>query len=208
LNKVKEKNMAKRFFLVAFALAASAGMAGAMDFGKNTLFISGGFALGATAPSSIMGSAGTKDYDPAAVLGGALALDLMLFPKAGITFGLETGFWNASYDIDGTEGSIGVIPIMARFAWHPRFIKAKKFDAYLAVKVGAGVFLPAGDLKDRLDNMDADTPMMAGGDLGAVLYVTPAVGIFAELGMDMAIIRYSTKGPYNITYWLHLNQTR
>ena len=194
--------MVKKIFLVAFAIAVGAGTAGAMEIPKNTILLSAGFGIGSSKPKVKPYFGPTVDYDTGVILGGAVAMDWMMFTKLGITLGFEAGFNYVGYKITGfDDAGLTIMPIMFRSTWHPWFIKAKNFDLFVAAKVGLNLTSEKGkNFKDYIKNYMASESggLAIGFTLGTAYYFTPAIGIFAEAGYQKMGFTYGSK--YNPSY--------
>ncbi|GHT82713.1 hypothetical protein FACS1894137_02140 [Spirochaetia bacterium] len=79
------------------------------------------------------------------------------------------------------------IPLLFRTAYH--FDVATKLDLYLVGKLGLAFGAWNGDTRDMVDNYanaSVSTPIgfAFGIDLGVSYYLTPRMGLFAEVGFD------------------------
>ncbi|MDR2494683.1 MAG: hypothetical protein LBD24_05605 [Spirochaetaceae bacterium] len=139
---------------------------------KRDALLSVGFGIGMT-------------YDPAAALmGGVLALDYALPVPLGLTVGFETGMAGAALD---DSRSVGVIPVLIRIAWHPNW-GIRNLDTSVTAKMGVGFGFWLGDRRNR----DNPAGFAFGFTLGARYFLTPSVGVFAELGYDHFMLPFKT----------------
>jgi hypothetical protein len=143
------------------------------DFSNNLRdgFILGtGFTLGQLQPN-LSGIGDTL------LMGGRLHADYAVLPW--LSMGIESGF--SAAPIGNTDLSIGVVPILARIAWHP--FALQNFDPYIVGKAGYGVGFW---MKDGDDYAWKDP---CGGfvwaiNLGARYFFTQTIGIFIEAGYE------------------------
>jgi hypothetical protein len=164
---------------------------------KGSILINGGFGIGTT---FIGTSAYTTARDFGALLGGYVAVDYALPINFALTVGGEIGFSGASAkDIGGVKAkmSIGVIPIMARVAWHPNF-EVPNLDTYVLAKLGFALGFWGGDNGKLYKTAGATNPggFIYGFDVGARYFFTDSLGAFAEVGYERYFL--SHKYEYNI----------
>ncbi|MDR2897196.1 MAG: hypothetical protein LBU99_00155, partial [Spirochaetaceae bacterium] len=99
----------------------------AMDM-EGSFMLNGGANIGILQPHFT----GSTNMDTTVHIGGRLQADYML--SQYLSIGLESGFSTAK--TGDTDFSIGTVPILARFAWHP--FSLQKWDPYLVGKAGYG----------------------------------------------------------------------
>ena len=184
--------MAKKIVVLLIALAVVAGAAGAMEFAPGTKFLNVGAGIGTSVFSVEPNIGTTVTSDTAIAPGGAVSFEWLPSGKAGLSYGVETGFYYAGYSSGNMDGSAMAIPILFRLGWHPSFIKVENLDVYLLGKVGWTFGFWGGDIADIKplasfgDDAAISSPsgLSFGGNIGAKYFITPSVGIFLEAGMN------------------------
>jgi hypothetical protein len=114
--------------------------------------------------------------EPSLLMGGVLSLDYALPADVGLTIGFEAGI--AGADAGGSR-SLGVIPVLARFAWHPNW-GVRNLDTSVTVKMGVGIGFWLGE-RQGLENPGG---IALGITLGARYFLNEYIGVFTELGYD------------------------
>lgn len=166
-------------FFLALLLPVSAF---AMDL-EGRFIVTGGVNIGALLPHFI----GDDDMDDTFHIGGRLQADYMLTQHFGI--GLESGF--SAAEVGDTDFSIGTVPILARFSWHP--FSFEKFDPYLVLKAGYG-FGFWTDEGDDYDWTDISGGFVWGINLGTRFFFSQNIGIFIEAGYECLDIGWNHPG--------------
>ena len=138
---------------------------------KGDVLISAGFDVGLT-------------DEPSALMGGVLSLDYALPVDIGLTIGIEVGM--AGGDA-GKDRSVGVIPVLARFAWHPNW-GVRNLDTSVMMKMGVGIGFWLGDRRG-LDNPGG---IALGIGVGARYFLSQRLGVFAELGCDYYMLPFKS----------------
>jgi hypothetical protein len=137
---------------------------------KGSFILDGGFTLGQLKPN-LSGIGNTL------LMGGRLHADY--FASPWLSIGIESGFSGAP--ICDTGFAVGVVPILARLAWHP--FALQNFDPYLAGKAGYGV----GFWTKEGYNYNWTDPcggFVWGIDIGLRYFFTQIVGVFIEAGYE------------------------
>jgi hypothetical protein len=137
---------------------------------KGSFILDAGFTLGRLKPNM-------PGIDNTLLMGGRLHADY--FVLKGLSIGIESGFSNAA--IGNTDFSVGVVPIMARIAWHP--FSLRNLDPYIVGKAGYGVgfWTEKGDDYDWTDLYGA---FVWGIDIGLRYFFTQVIGVFIEAGYE------------------------
>jgi len=111
------------------------------------------------------------------LMGGRLQFDYGI--SCPFSIGLETGFSTAK--VGRTDYSVGVMPIMARIAWHP--FTLGKWDPYLVGKAGYGIGFWMNEGND-FNWKDICGGFVWGANLGTRFFFTKSIGIFIEAGYE------------------------
>jgi hypothetical protein len=164
--------------LVCSVLFSAAAFAG--DLIEGSFTVNGGFSVGTLNP-------GMNDVDNTLLVGGRIQVDYAA--KCFLAIGLETGFSNAQ--IGNSDFSMGMVPIMARIAWHP--FTLKNIDPYLVGKAG---YVFGFWTKDGTD-YDWKNPhggFVWGINLGTRFFFTQNIGIFIEAGYECQSFEWDHPG--------------
>jgi len=141
----------------------------AMDIEGSFMF-NGGLNLGVLKPN-------LENNNNFLLIGGRLQADYAI--RCFLSIGLESGFSTAQ--IGDSDFSVGVIPIMARIAWHP--FALKRLDPYLVGKAGYGIGFWTKEGKDY-NWKDPCGGFVWGANLGTRFFFTETIGIYIEAGYE------------------------
>jgi hypothetical protein len=166
-------------FSIALLLSVSAF---AMDI-EGSFMLNAGANLGALMPHFT----DEHEMDDTFHIGGRIQADYMINQHFGI--GAESGFSGA--ELDDSDYTIGTVPILARFAWHP--FSLAKLDPYLVAKIGYGFGFWINE-GNNSDWTDIGGGFMWGINLGARYFFTENVGIFIEDGYECLDIHWDHPG--------------
>jgi hypothetical protein len=159
-------------------LLSAAVFAGDLDEGS--FFVNGGFNVGMVRPSM-------DEIDNSVLLGGRIHIDYAV--RCFLTIGLESGFSNAQ--VGNSDFSIGMIPIMARLAWHP--FTFKNIDPYLVGKAGYGFALWTKEGSDY-NWSGLHGGFVWGVNLGTRFFFTQNIGMFIEAGYECLCLEWDHPG--------------
>ena len=111
------------------------------------------------------------------LMGGRLHADYAI--SQWLSIGLETGYSTAK--INYSDFAVGIVPILARLAWHP--FSLQNLDPYIVGKAGYGVgfWVQEGDGYNWTDPCGG---FVWGIDVGLRYFFTQFVGIFLEAGYE------------------------
>jgi hypothetical protein len=137
---------------------------------KGSFIFDAGFSLGRLQPE-------LSGIDDTWLMGGRLHADYFLSQKWSI--GLESGY--SAAPVGDTDFSVGVVPIIARVAWHP--FALQRLDPYLVGKAGYGIGFWTKE-GDDYDWTDPGAGFVWGIDLGVRFFLTRAIGVFIEAGYE------------------------
>jgi hypothetical protein len=137
---------------------------------KGNFILDGGFTLGQLKPN-------LSGIDNTLLMGGRLHADY--FVLQGLSIGIESGFSNAV--VGDTDFSVGVVPILARIAWHP--FSLQNLDPYIVGKAGYGVSLWTKEGEDY-NWSNPKGGFVWSIDLGARYFFTKVIGVFVEAGYE------------------------
>jgi hypothetical protein len=158
---------------------------------KGSILINGGFGIGRM----------YSGYGNA-FLGGYAALDYALPLNFALTVGGEIGIAGAPVkDLFGNKlnYSIGVIPILARVAWHPNF-EVPNLDTYVLAKLGFGIgFWGGKNASIQKAYLSGPGGFVYGFDVGARYFFTESLGAFAEAGYEYYWLSPRAKSGYTWT---------
>jgi hypothetical protein len=161
--------VAKRLFCVVACGVLFAVPAFSSDL-KGSVMLDGGFILGQLQPN-------LAGIDNSVLMGGRIHADY--FPSQKMSIGLETGYSTAQ--VGNTDFSVGVVPILARLAWHP--FTLNKLDVYFVGKAGYGFGFWTQDGSDYAWQ-DPCAGFVWGADIGVRFFITQSFGIFLEAGYE------------------------
>ncbi|ULQ58647.1 porin family protein [Brucepastera parasyntrophica] len=147
---------------------------------KGNIFVNGGFSLGTLNPSLGV-------IDNTLFMGGRIQADYAI--NQYLSVGLETGFNSAQ--IGDSDFSIGVVPILARIAWHP--FSLEKLDPYLVGKAGYGVGFWTNEGNDY-NWSDPCGGFVWGVNLGTRFFFTKNIGCFVEAGYECQCFEWDHPG--------------
>lgn len=189
--------------ILAIVLVMGAGAAGAIEYAPGTLVFNIGTGLNFSTPKLEVivsgGSSPVTSGESVYAPGGLVSLEWF---KGRMSYGVETGFLYAGYDFFGDTFSVMAIPVMFRFGWHPKFIKAKNLDVYLLGKVGITIGSIGGNLGDLCDT--SPWGISGGGSIGAKYFFTQTIGLFLEGGFNAYRVNAQITEP-GIEYTLSTN---
>jgi hypothetical protein len=171
--------MKKTVCVLAYSLLFSAAVF-AGDLVEGSFMVNGGFSAGALNPSM-------DGLDNSLLMGGRFQVDYAV--KCFLTIGLETGFSNAQ--IGNSDFSMGMVPIMARIAWHP--FSLKNIDPYLVGKAGYGFGFWTAEGNDYNWN-DPHGGFVWGVNLGTRFFFTRNIGMFIEAGYECQSFEWDHPG--------------
>jgi len=137
---------------------------------EGSIMVNGGFGIGALLPN-------LNNVGNSLLMGGRLQADYAV--KRYISIGIESGFSTAN--VGNTDFSVGVIPIMARVAWHP--FALGKLDPYIVGKAGYGIGFWTKEGNDY-NWKDLCGGFVWGANLGIRFFFTESIGIFIEAGYE------------------------
>ena len=120
-------------------------------------------------------------------IGGRLHSDYAM--SNWLCIGIETGFSTAK--VGDTHFSVGVVPILARIAWHP--FKFKSVKPYLVGKAGYGIgfWTKEGNGNNWTDPCGG---FVWGIDLGVRYFITETIGVFIEAGYECQCFNWEHPG--------------
>jgi hypothetical protein len=120
-------------------------------------------------------------------LGGSLSADWIPDARIGLSYGLESGLLGGK-----TQGSIIYgVPVVFRLGWHPSFIRVKNLDLYVVARIGWAF----GIWGSNIDDASSPNGMVGGLDFVGIWFLSPVVGIFAEIGYTYYGLARSSKHP-------------
>lgn len=157
----------------------------AQDYSHSKFIFNGSFGIGTFSAGENLGGS--------AFLGASLSIDWIPNRKTGLSYGLESGLLGGESQGDIIYG----IPAIFRFGWHPSFIENKNIDVFILVKTGWAFGIWNAQLEK-----DANPNGAVGGiNLGGRHFLSPLVGIYAELGYTYyGLARSSNHPEYPLGY--------
>jgi hypothetical protein len=188
--------MLKKTFLRAavFGLLFVAGAVGAF---AQRFTVGGGLALAATDVDVRGVPGGNPSIDSEVGFGGNIYVDYRLPVRVPVSLGAEIGVMGAKFEAGSYEDTVTAVPLLLRVAYHFDNL-VENLDLYIAGKIGGAFGSWKGDYKDYAKNMglSVDDPggFAFGFDVGAVYFVTPIFGLFAELGFDRYALETEATG--------------
>jgi hypothetical protein len=179
--KMVKSTLTKKLSCILFTLLLSTSVF-AMELEGN-LMVNAGANIGTLQPHFT----GDNKIDGSFHIGGRLQADYMI--TSYLSLGLESGFSRAN--IGDSDYSIGMLPILARVAWHP--FSLAKFDPYLVAKAGYGFgfFTSEGNNHNWTDICGG---FSWGINLGTRFFITENIGIFVEAGYECLDIAWNHPG--------------
>ena len=137
---------------------------------KGSFILGAGFNLGLFQPT-------LDGIGDTLLMGGRLHADYAV--SQWLSIGLESGFSAAK--ISDSDFAAGIVPILARVAWHP--FSLQNLDPYIAGKAGYGVGFWVQEDDDR-NWTDPCGGFVWGINVGLRYFFTQFVGIFLEAGYE------------------------
>ncbi|MCL2479467.1 MAG: hypothetical protein FWF22_08190 [Treponema sp.] len=135
---------------------------------------------------------------------GAMAqVDYCLPLPIALTAGGEAGVMFTGGGYYSYSGSLAVIPIMARVAWHPNF-EIPNLDTYVALKLGYGLGFWTSKASGYADYTNPGG-FIFGGVIGARYFFSSNIAAYAELGWENYTLNY-TYSSYNYSTYEYISR--
>ncbi|MDR0302327.1 MAG: porin family protein [Treponema sp.] len=147
---------------------------------KGSFILGAGFTAGQLKPN-------LSGIENTLLMGGRLHADYAVLQWLSI--GIESGFSGAP--IGDTDFSAGVVPVLARVAWHP--FALQNLDPYLVGKAGYGVGFWTKEGTDY-NWTDPYGAFVWGVDVGVRYFFTKVIGAFIEAGYECQHIDWEHPG--------------
>jgi hypothetical protein len=159
----------KKTALGLLVLVTCAAAAVSMEYASGTILFNG---------TCNIGSFSAGEYDAGSVfLGTSLSADWIPSGRAGLSYGIESGFLGGKKQ-DG--GFISGVPVMARLGWHPAFFTIPRTDIFILGKFGwaFGIWGP------HIDRGSSPGAAACGINIGVTYELTPALRVYTEIGYN------------------------